>query len=259
MTQTGWIKINPNSSEIKGTLRLVKFLLKESELSSYNKTMKKILLILSTAILLSGCTSQKATNITNYQLTDIKISPTNMENPTFTQTPLAENITATISTSKGIMKVDLFPKIAPNTVRNFVELSKGTRINPTTGKLVSEKPFYDGLTFHRIISGFMIQGGDPNGTGTGGPGYKFADEPVTEEYSRGTIAMANSGPNTNGSQFFIMHKDYPLPPNYTIFGRISASDSASLATLDAIASVKTDSQDAPLDKVIIQSIKIEEK
>jgi len=221
--------------------------------------MKKILLILCSAIMLSGCVSQNTSNISNYQLKDVKINPTNMETPTPTQTPLAENITAIINTNKGIMKVELFPKIAPNTVRNFVELAKGTRINPITGKLVSEKPFYDGLTFHRIISGFMIQGGDPNGTGTGGPGYKFADEPVTEEYSRGTIAMANSGPNTNGSQFFIMHKDYPLPPNYTIFGRILTSDSLSLATLDAIASVETNSSDAPIEKIVINSITIQEK
>ncbi|HOX96164.1 MAG TPA: peptidylprolyl isomerase [Candidatus Woesebacteria bacterium] len=182
-----------------------------------------------------------------------------MENPTPTQAPLAENITAVINTSKGTIKVILFPKIAPNTVRNFVELAKGVKINPNTGKKVSEKPFYDGLIFHRVISDFMIQGGDPNGIGTGGPGYKFADEPVTENYTRGTLAMANSGPNTNGSQFFIMHKDMALPKNYTIFGRIDASDSASLKTLDAIASVQTDANDAPLTQVVISSITIEEK
>lgn len=221
--------------------------------------MNKILFILCSAVFLSGCAFQKTPIVPNYQITDIKISPTNMEIKTPSQTPLAENIIATISTNKGVMKVELFPKIAPNTVRNFVELARGTKINPFTGKLVSEKPFYDGLTFHRIISGFMIQGGDPNGTGTGGPGYKFADELVTEEYSKGTIAMANSGPNTNGSQFFIMHKDYPLPPNYTIFGRINASDSASLAVLDSIATVETNSADAPLEKVVIKSITIEEK
>lgn len=182
-----------------------------------------------------------------------------METPTPTQVPLAENITAVIKTNKGIMKVTLFPKIAPNTVRNFVELAKGTRINPNTGAKVSDKPFYDGLTFHRIIKGFMIQGGDPNGTGTGGPGYQFADEPVTEKYTRGTMAMANSGPNTNGSQFFIMHADYALPPSYTIFGRIDASDSTSLKTLDDIATVATDSSDKPLENVTIQSVIIEEK
>lgn len=223
------------------------------------KNMQKTLLIFLSAILLAACSLQNSPSVPNYQLTDIKISPTTMTTPTPTQIPLAENITAIINTSEGTMKVDLFPKIAPNTVRNFIELSKGTRINPNTGVKVSEKPFYDGLTFHRIIKGFMIQGGDPNGTGTGGPGYKFADEPVTEEYTRGTIAMANSGPNTNGSQFFIMHADYALPPSYTIFGRINASDSGSLKTLDAIANTQTGAQDAPIEKVTIKSVTIEEK
>jgi cyclophilin family peptidyl-prolyl cis-trans isomerase len=221
--------------------------------------MKRILFILCSAVLLSGCAFQQTPTIPNYQITDIKVSPTNMQNPTPTQVPLAENITAIIKTSKGTMKVDLFPKIAPNTVRNFVELAKGTRVNPNTGKLVSEKPFYDGLIFHRVIKDFMIQGGDPQGLGTGGPGYKFADEPVTEEYTRGTLAMANSGPNTNGSQFFIMHKDMALQPDYTIFGRIAATDTESLKTLDAIATVATDGRDKPLENVTIQSIVIEEK
>jgi peptidyl-prolyl cis-trans isomerase A (cyclophilin A) len=221
--------------------------------------MKKLLYLLGFAILLSACSLTKTPTIPNYQLTDIKLNPTNMENPTPTQTPLAENITAVIKTNKGTMKVALFPKIAPNTVRNFVELAKGTRINPVTGKKVSEKPFYDGVIFHRVISGFMIQGGDPLGSGMGGPGYKFADEPVTEEYTRGTIAMANSGPNTNGSQFFIMHKDYALPPNYTIFGRIDPADTVSLATVDAIAGVQTDGNDRPLQDITIQSITIIEE
>lgn len=214
--------------------------------------------------MLSACTIQKVPTVPNYQITDIKVNPTNMENPTPTQTPLAENIIAVINTNKGTMKIDLFPKIAPNTVRNFVELAKGTKINPITGNLISEKPYYDGVVFHRIIKGFMIQGGDPTGTGSGGPGYKFADEPVTEEYSRGTIAMANAGTNTNGSQFFIMDADYPLPPNYTIFGRISATDSASLKTLETIANTKVSLSDSgemskPMEKIFIQSVKIEEK
>jgi len=221
--------------------------------------MRKILIVIGAAIFLSGCALQKNQSTNSYQLTDIKVNPTTMETPTPTQTPLAENITATIKTNKGTMKVILFPKIAPNTVRNFVELAKGTKVNPITGKLVSEKPFYDGVIFHRIISGFMIQGGDPNGTGTGGPGYKFADEPVTEKYTRGTMAMANAGPNTNGSQFFIMHADYALPPSYTIFGRIDSSDLESFKTLDAIASAKTDGSDKPLEDITIQSVTIEEK
>lgn len=228
---------------------------------------KKISIIIALAFLLSACqyNTKQPTNTSksnSYQLeTKQTQSMPTSTTPTIipTSEKLAENIVATLKTNKGTIKVVLFPKMAPNTVANFVELAKGTKINPNTGKKVSEKPFYDGVIFHRVISGFMIQGGDPNGTGMGGPGYKFADEPVTEKYLRGTIAMANAGPNTNGSQFFIMHKDYPLPPNYTIFGRIDADDSASFATVDAIASVKTNPADAPLDKVVIESVTITEK
>jgi cyclophilin family peptidyl-prolyl cis-trans isomerase len=179
------------------------------------------------------------------------------------EVPKSQDKIAVIKTNKGTMKVVLFPKIAPNTVANFVELSKGTKVNPSTGKKVSERPFYDGVIFHRIIKGFMIQGGDPNGTGMGGPGYKFADEPVTEEYTKGTIAMANSGPNTNGSQFFIMNADYPLPKNYTIFGRIDPKDSESLAVLDKISETPVVTSDTgesskPTEKVSIDTITIEE-
>lgn len=217
--------------------------------------MKKLFALLLSSLALAGCTSQTKPAVPNYQIKDITVAPTNMETPT----PLAENITAVINTSKGTIRVTLFPKMAPNTVRNFVELAKGTKINPNTGKKVSEKPFYDGLIFHRVIKDFMIQGGDPNGTGTGGPGYRFADEPVTEDYTRGTLAMANAGPNTNGSQFFIMHQDMGLPKDYTVFGRIDASDSASFKTLDAIATTATNASDKPLEDVVIKSILIEEK
>ncbi len=226
---------------------------------------KKISVILLFAFFLSACQNNKSqtppVSTSTSQSYQLQVNNTPTMNPTLTPTPepLAENITATIKTNKGTMIVKLFPKMAPNTVANFVELAKGTKVNPVTGKKVSSKPFYDGVIFHRVISGFMIQGGDPNGTGTGGPGYKFADEPVTEKYTRGTIAMANAGPNTNGSQFFIMHKDYALPPSYTIFGRIDATDSASLETVDAIASVKTNASDKPLDSVVINSITISEK
>ena len=155
---------------------------------------------------------------------------------------------ATIKTNLGSMRIQLFPDKAPNTVANFVGLAEGTK----TGK-----PFYNGVIFHRVIKDFMIQGGDPLGTGTGGPGYKFADETTAEPYTRGTLAMANSGPNTNGSQFFIVHKDYPLPPNYTVFGRIDNSDSVSLATLDNIATVKTDANDRPVTPVTLVSVAID--
>ena len=112
--------------------------------------------------------------------------------------------TAVMQTNKGDITFALFSEEAPITVNNFIFLSRAG--------------FYDSIKFHRIIKGFMAQTGDPTGTGSGGPGYRFNDELVTREYLRGTIAMANSGPNTNGSQFFIMHQNYPLPKNYTIFG-----------------------------------------
>lgn len=227
--------------------------------------MKKLAFVVAAALVFSACTkTAPVKSPSNYQLTDITVTPTNMISPSSAPDTQSQNLTAVIKTNKGTMRVALFSAMAPNTVRNFVELAKGTKINPNTGKKVSDKPFYNGVAFHRIIKGFMIQGGDPTGTGSGGPGYKFADEKVTESYTRGTIAMANSGPNTNGSQFFIMHKDNALPPNYTIFGRIDASDSASLKTLDEIASVSVGMSDmgemsVPREKIFIESVTIEEE
>lgn len=110
-----------------------------------------------------------------------------------------------LKTNKGDITLELNPAEAPITVNNFVVLARDG--------------YYDGLKFHRVVPGFVIQGGDPSGNGTGGPGYKFQDEPVKRRYRAGTVAMANAGPNTNGSQFFICLEDQPsLPPNYTIFG-----------------------------------------
>ena len=114
---------------------------------------------------------------------------------------------AVLQTTAGEIQISLDAKNTPITVNNFVTLAKNG--------------FYRNTIFHRIIKGFMIQGGDPKGDGTGGPGYKFNDEPITGEYARGTVAMANSGPNTNGSQFFIMHQDYSLEKNYVIFGKVT--------------------------------------
>ncbi len=152
----------------------------------------------------------------------------------------AKKYTATIVTSAGTMTAELFPGDAPNTVNNFVFLARDG--------------YYDEVIFHRVISGFMIQGGDPTGTGRGGPGYDFADEPVKRPYSRGTIAMANRGPNTNGSQFFIMHADYPLPPQYTVFGKLTAGEEV----VDAIASAPKGPGDRPIEPVAIQSVSIAE-
>jgi cyclophilin family peptidyl-prolyl cis-trans isomerase len=149
--------------------------------------------------------------------------------------------TAKISTSAGDMTAELFPKDAPRTVNNFVFLARDG--------------FYDGVIFHRVIPGFMIQGGDPTGTGTGGPGYRFEDEPVNKRYERGTLAMANAGPNTNGSQFFIMHADYGLPPNYTIFGKLTGGEEV----VDKIAGASKDANDRPHEPVTINSVEITEE
>ena len=127
----------------------------------------------------------------------------------------------TLQTTEGEIDILLDTKNTPQTANNFYYLAKSG--------------FYDNVIFHRIIPGFMIQGGDPTGTGTGGPGYKFEDEKFVGEYTRGTVAMANSGPNTNGSQFFIMHADTSLPPNYTIFGTVTKG----LEVVDKIATAKT--------------------
>lgn len=172
----------------------------------------------------------------------------------------------TLKTSLGSIRIQMFTDKAPNTVANFVGLAEGTKAwtDPKTGVTQTGKSLYQGTVFHRIISGFMVQGGDPLGNGTGGPGYRFPDEQTGESYTRGTIAMANSGPNTNGSQFFIMHADYPLPPNYTIFGRIDADDKDSFATLDKIASVPTTSNgmgenSKPTQEVTLESVVVERK
>jgi cyclophilin family peptidyl-prolyl cis-trans isomerase len=158
---------------------------------------------------------------------------------------------AVISTELGDIEADLFAEGVPNTVANFVKLAK--------------QGFYDDVIFHRVIPGFMIQGGDgqfgkkasldKGRVGTGGPGYKFADEKVTADYTRGTLAMANAGPNTNGSQFFIMHKDYGLPKNYTIFGLVTRG----LDVVDAIAAAPRNSRDLPDAPVAMTSIAIHDE
>lgn len=155
--------------------------------------------------------------------------------------------TATLETNHGSIDVEFFPDDAPATVNNFVSLAKDG--------------YYDGTPFHRIIRGFMIQGGDPTGSGMGGPGYKFADEPVNKDYEPGTLAMANAGPNTNGSQFFIVLQDLRgrLPKNYTIFGKVTDG----LDVVDAIADVdvtrgssgevSSPTQPVTLEKVTVNS------
>ena len=148
----------------------------------------------------------------------------------------------TIDTNYGKIVIETYDGDAPNTVANFVKLAG--------------KGFYNGLIFHRVIKGFMIQGGDPNGNGTGGPGYQFADElnpgaaSYKAGYKKGVVAMANAGPNTNGSQFFIMTADYPLPNAYTIFGHVVTGQDV----VDTIANVKTGANDKPVTQVIMKTV-----
>jgi cyclophilin family peptidyl-prolyl cis-trans isomerase len=160
---------------------------------------------------------------------------------------------AIIDTDKGVIEIELYVKGAPKAANNFVELAR--------------KGYFDGVIFHRIVPGFVIQGGDGQyghidrleigALGTGGPGYKFADEPFEGDYARGTVAMANAGPNTNGSQFFICLEDLSggkLPKKYTLFGQVTAG----LDVVDAIAASKRDGRDRPLEPTAMRTVKIED-
>lgn len=176
------------------------------------------------------------------QVTQNSSEPT-MKQPK-TSIDKSKKYSALMKTTAGDMEIEFYADKTPITVNNFVTLSK--------------KNFYKNVIFHRTIKGFMIQGGDPTGTGSGGPGYKFADEKFDGEYTRGTLAMANAGPNTNGSQFFIMHQDNPLPKNYVIFGKVTKG----LDVVDKIAEAPTKPEgegSSPVNPVKILSVTITEK
>jgi peptidyl-prolyl cis-trans isomerase A (cyclophilin A) len=172
---------------------------------------------------------------------------------------VAQETYAKLNTTMGTIEVRLFPDHAPKTVANFVELAEGTREwkDPRTGKSEAKK-LYDGTIFHRVISGFMIQGGDPHGRGTGGPGYQFGDEfhpelGFTKPY---LLAMANAGPGTNGSQFFITVAPTTwLTGKHTIFGEVTSGQDV----VDAIAEAKTGPMDKPIEDVVIESVVIERR
>ena len=158
---------------------------------------------------------------------------------------ISKKYTAVIKTSMGDMSIEFFTEDAPITVNNFINLSRDG--------------YYDNVIFHRVISGFMIQGGDPSGTGHGEmgkfPGYKFEDELNNQRsYDKGILAMANAGPDTNGSQFFIMHVNYPLPYQYTIFGFVTDG----LDVIDKIASVQTGDGDKPVNDIVIETVEVKE-
>ncbi|QUW03971.1 peptidylprolyl isomerase [Chloracidobacterium validum] len=175
-------------------------------------------------------------------------TPSSTPSPPAETTP-AKRLVATLETTKGRIRFELLPQDAPKTCENF--------------RLLAERKYYNGLTFHRVIKGFMIQTGDPRGDGTGGEsafGGEFADEIDPRSplylagYKAGIVAMANRGPNTNGSQFFIMHRDYQLPPGYTIFGRVFEGQDV----VDAIAETPTGPNDRPVTPVRIISATVGE-
>lgn len=193
-----------------------------------------------------GQTSKELANnqmkkINNNQPTATKVVPTPKMSIDQNKIYIAE-----LKTTAGTIKISLNAKTTPKTVNNFVYLAK--------------KGFYNNTIFHRVMKGFMIQGGDPLGNGTGGPGYRFDDEPFEGEYTRGTVAMANAGPNTNGSQFFIMHEDYALPKDYVIFGQVTEGmevvDKIASAAVKAGASGEVSS---PVEPVSVNKVTIIEE
>ena len=210
--------------------------------------MKKFLILTMLLFIFCGENAPEETTVEATIETTEEIEMT--YDKTYSATPAMNinesgNYSAVIETSLGSIEIELFTDIAPITVNNFVNLSNDG--------------YYDNVIFHRVIKGFMIQGGDPSGTGHGEmgkyPGYEFQDElnnPM--QYEKGIVAMANRGPNTNGSQFFIIHVDYPLPYDYTIFGKVSNG----IDVVDAIANVQTGDMDKPVDDVVIKSVDIKE-
>tara|TARA_B110000003_G_scaffold179069_1_gene178416 strand:+ start:658 stop:1305 length:648 start_codon:yes stop_codon:yes gene_type:complete len=209
---------------------------------------KNIYRFLIFSLFISACSSNEVEEITETTVQDNKGESTMSDEKVYSSMPEMiidqnKSYTAVIQTSMGDLTVEFFSDTAPVTVNNFVSLSNDG--------------YYDNIIFHRVISGFMIQGGDPSGTGHGEygkfPGYTFEDELNNQQpYEKGILAMANAGPNTNGSQFFIMHVDYPLPYQYTIFGKVTDG----LDVIDTIASVQTAEGDKPVEDVVILGVTV---
>ncbi|HJV45539.1 MAG TPA: peptidylprolyl isomerase [Bacillota bacterium] len=215
-------------------------------------------LLAASLLILPACGTQQATPSDQGKTTQptkptqaAKTTDKKWDKPPAMSIDVNKNYQAVISTNKGDITIDLFTKEAPKTVNNFVFLSK--------------EHFYDNVPFHRVIKNFMIQTGDPTGTGAGGPGYKFADElPSSHKYEEGIVAMANAGPNTNGSQFFVCNgkesERLNSMPNYTIFGKVSAGMDA----VQAISNVKVKNSpqgepSVPTEEIFIKTVTIQEK
>jgi len=229
---------------------------KEEEVQMISRQVKFVLILLIIFFLV-GCTNQSTDQ--QISLSTPKPSINNNDNqggtmnqketslkPPAMEIDINKSHKAVLSTDKGLITIQLYAKKTPITVNNFVYLAR--------------QGFYNNTIFHRTIKNFMIQGGDPKGNGTGGPGYRFNDEAFTGEYLRGIVAMANAGPNTNGSQFFIMHKDYSLPKNYVIFGQVIEG----LEVVDQIAEAPVEQSpngenSKPVNPVVVKSVEILEE
>ena len=198
-------------------------------------------------VLLSACGGSEATSTPTPRPTptEVRVFKTYDQPPTMS-IDIDKEYLATMETNKGTIVIELLPKEAPVTVNNFVFLSR--------------EGFYDGVTVHRIVKNFMIQTGDPEGTGRGGPGYRFRDERVTRDYVPGIVAMANAGPNTNGSQFFIMHGKSDMPKNFTIFGMvIDGSDVVDKIANTPVSAAPNGELSVPKERVVLNKITIEER
>ena len=218
--------------------------------------MKKLVVLLSVFALLFcfACNEKKA------KTGDVKKEQKTGKQAQEKKVKTEKTMIAAFETSLGMIEVKLFPDKAPKTVKNFVALARGERewTDPKTLQKV-KKPLYDATIFHRVIPNFMIQGGDPKGNGTGGPGYKFEDEfhPELKFDRPGLLAMANAGPNTNGSQFFITESPNTkhLTNRHTIFGEVVKG----MDVVKAIARVPRDSRDKPMEDVVLKKLTISEK
>lgn len=215
------------------------------------------LIILAAGFLIGGCVDQRADQAETPVASEKSINHVNKKgdkmipekdslNSPEMELDATKTYRAVLSTAKGAITISLDADRTPITVNNFVYLAR--------------KGFYNKTVFHRTIKDFMIQGGDPQGDGTGGPGYRFNDEPFEGEYQRGVVAMANAGSDTNGSQFFIIHKDYPLKKDYVIFGRVTEG----IEVVDEIAEAPVETgaigeDSKPKDPVVVESVEILEE